>query len=58
MAETIVDIKLHRSLHESSKITFGNLSWDIPVVCVNVKHDVDDSQTTPKYLFAKSWYTK
>jgi len=28
------------------------MRWDIPVVCVNIKHDVVDSQNTTNYLFA------
>jgi hypothetical protein len=28
------------------------LRWDIPVVCLNIKHDVGDSQNTTKYLFS------
>jgi hypothetical protein len=27
------------------EIVFVALRWDIPIMCVNIKHDVDDSQT-------------
>ena len=35
-----------------------SLRWDIPVVCVNIKHDVGDSQNTTDYLFAKCCCTR